>query len=300
MESQAKTSKISPEAAAVFKAEASGFRLFDHTQYCDYLAELFQAIKDQHRSYSYSQFAEDLGFPRSNVIWMVITGRRRLSPTATERVLQSLKFKLASRRYFLSMVKHNNASKPRERDRWLSEMIDIKSSAMRDYEDRHRLEYFSQWYYPVIREMVGLKEFRSDPHWIAEQLFMKLMPKQAEHALELLERLQLIRWDEGAKRHVQTGGQIRPTRTVGPLAAVRYHEKMCDIAKESVTRVPAKLRDLNTLTVRLSAEKAAQVQAKLREACELAFALEESSQADDDDGIYQINTQIFSLLTPKK
>ena len=41
-------------------------------------------------------------------------------------------------------------------------------------------------------------------------------------------------------RHVLTGGQVHPTRQVGPIAAIRYHEKMCEIAKDSVTRVPSR------------------------------------------------------------
>ena len=291
---------VSRSAATFFKAESSGFRIFDHTQYCDYLGELYQSIKESEPTYSYFQFANDLGFPKTNVIWLVITGRRRLSPSATDRVIQALKLKHARRRYFQTMVKHNNANKTGERDRLLSEMIDIKASVIQEGDDRHRLEYFSQWYYPVIREMVGLEDFRSDPQWIAEQLFMKVMPKQAQHALELLERLDLIRWDEQAGRHVQTVGQIRPTRAVGSIAAVRYHEKMCEIAKESVTRVPAKFRDLNALTVRLKEEDADLLRKKLLEVCELAFQLESSAKDSDSDNIYQINTQIFSLLMPKK
>ena len=55
--------------------EASSDRLFDFTQYSEYLADIYQRIKNLpiYPSYSYLQFAEDLGFPKTNALWLVIT-----------------------------------------------------------------------------------------------------------------------------------------------------------------------------------------------------------------------------------
>ncbi|MFW7379824.1 MAG: TIGR02147 family protein [Oligoflexus sp.] len=292
--------KSSHKVNGLLQKEADSHRIFDFVQYTDYLAAIYAELKNQLSSYSYLQFAEDLGFPRSNALWLIISGRRKLSPKAAERILKSIPLKSMQRRYFLAMVRHNNANQGREREKFLQDLIEIKAQVIPDHEDRERLEYFSEWYYPVIREMVGTTWFQSDPQWIAEQLFMKIMPKQAGYALDLLERLNLISWDVSKGRHVLTGGQVHPTREVGPIAAIRYHEKMCEIARDSVTRVPSSLRDLNALTVRLKPEDAARVKARLIELCHEVFAMEAASQGSEDENVYQVNMQLFPLVVPKK
>lgn len=241
-----------------------------------------------------------MGFPKTNALWLVISGRRKLSPKTTERILKALGFKNTHRRYFLALVHHNNASKASEREKYLQEMLDIKSQSIPQHEDKEKLEYFSQWYYPVIREMVGTTWFQSDPQWIADQLYMKIMPKQAAYALELLEKLGLISWDETLSRHVLTGGQVHPTRQVGPIASIRYHEKMCEIARDSVTRVPASLRDLNALTVRLKPSDVELIKTRIIELCQDIFQMEENSKGSEDELVYQLNMQVFPLLTPKR
>ncbi len=287
-----------PESSVLsLRKYSEGLALFRFTTYREYLEDLYKFKKDADAAYSYSQFAEDLGFPAGNGLWLVITGRRKLSPMATKRIIEALQLKNEHRRFFLALVKHNNASRLGERERYLSDMLAIKREMLQEERDAGQdvLEYFSEWYYPIIRELVGLDHFQSDPQWIAQTLFTKILPKQAEHALALLERLELIRYDAERGRHVQTGGQVKLTGDLQAHAIVRYHEKMCDLAREAITRVPAKERDFNTLTLRLTEAKAKKVQALLLDLCKIMFEME-SGENDADAAIYQINTQIFPLM----
>jgi uncharacterized protein (TIGR02147 family) len=293
-----KTNRGTSKARTLFQHEPQTLRLFDYSHYRDYLAAVYQDIKKVYPSYSYSQFAEDLGFSYSNVVWLIINGRRKMSQKAADRILNHIKFTGPHRRYFLALMQHNNASQPQAREKYLQTLLEIKHEVLPDNDDQSRLEYFSEWYFPIIREMAGLSYFRSDPQWIAEQLYMKVRPKQVSHALTLLERLGLIQWDENKGRHIQTGGQIRPDRKVGTLAAIRFHEKMCELAREAVTRVPTHQRDLNALTIRLSSENAAKAAEILFEACRQIFELEnaQASSQSSEERIYQLNMQLFSLM----
>jgi uncharacterized protein (TIGR02147 family) len=251
---------------------------------------VYQAAKDHLAQYSYTQFAQDLGFSASNVIWLVITGRRRLTPTATNRIIVALGLKSGERRYFLTLVKYTNARRPEQRERLFDELVRIKGEALAS-SSQEQLEYFSQWYHPVLRELAGLESFQSDPTWIAAQLHFSLLPRQITKSLELLEKLGLIRYDEARGRHIQQSSQVQPDRAVGVMAAIGFHQAMIEMARESITRVPEERRDLNALTVCVSRDGAAKIRAHLQKVCEDILAIEKESSPGED--VYQINLQLF-------
>ncbi len=262
--------------------------------YKEYLASLYQSQKSNMRSYSYAQFAEDLGFSKSNVIWLVITGRRKLSGQAVQRILDVLGLSGIERKYFITLVHHNNARLGSVREKYQEQLFDLKTKELLIPDEQEKLEYFGEWYYPVIREMMGSGEFRADPAWIASKLYGKLLPKEIIFSIRLLEKLGLIVYDQDKGRYIQAGGQIKPDRKVGKMASVRFHEKMLDIAKESITRVPSSRRDYNALTLCISEESANKVRELVREFCEKVFELEKNALGQGEaDQVYQLNVQLF-------
>ena len=61
----------------------------EYLHYRDYLREVYKRVKAELSSYSWLQFAEDLGFSRTNVIHLVIQGKRPLSAKAAEKVVEA-------------------------------------------------------------------------------------------------------------------------------------------------------------------------------------------------------------------
>ncbi len=266
----------------------------DFLGYRDFLLKLYDFLKEESPSYSYQQLAEDLGFSRSNVLWLVITGRRRLSPSATGRIIKALDFTGIERRYFEALRAYNNARRADEREAIFQELVALKKLTVAKPDAQHALEYFSEWYHPIIRELVGLEDFRSDPEWINERLIIQLMPMQVHRSLELLEKLGLIAYDRKRGKHVLTGGQILPDRDVDRMASVRFHQRMCDMAREAVTRVAASRREMNTMTVRIGDDIAMKASAILYRACEQIMKLEAESKSKGDQ-IFQVNVHLFPL-----
>ena len=274
------------------RSAAAQVPVSEYRDYKEYLARIFAQIKADEGKYSYGQFAEDLGFSRSNVIWLVIVGKRRLTPLTCNRIVEALGLSNEARRYFALLVKHNNARSAKQREKYMEKLLALKSAELPSPEERDKLEYFGEWYYPVIREMVRMPEFRPDPQSIAAQLYGRLMPKEILGALDLLKRLSLVKTDENSGRLTQEGGQIEPNRLVEKLAAIRYHETMLDIAKESINRIEPERRDFNALTVCISDETAAKLKALIYDFCSKIMELE-NSQSQHGDQIYQLNIQLF-------
>jgi uncharacterized protein (TIGR02147 family) len=273
---------------------AERVRVTDFLCYREYLEAIYAELKREIADYSFPRFAEDLGFPRSNVLRLTIARHRNLAEGGARRVVEALGLKLDERRYFLALVQHNNALKDDEREAAFQKMIAIKTKSLPVGSASSKLKYFSEWYHPIIREMTALSDFRSDPKWIANRLYRRILPHQAEASLALLEELELIRFERTRGRHVPTGDHVVIDRNIGVMAVTRYQQEMLDLARESLTAVPDADRDFNTLTVSISPEAEARVREILEHACAQIMALD--GEATSKSFVYQINTQMFSVM----
>lgn len=261
--------------------------------YRDYLDALYLEVKKRCGHYSYIQLAEDLGFSKSNVIWLVIAGRRKLTANTSQRIIDHLSLQGSECRYFRALVAYNNASRPDKREEYLADLLAVKRRELPSTSARENLEYYSEWFYPVLREMTALQEFSSDPEWIAQRMSIKLLPHEVEKGLKLLEGLGLIRFDDRKKRHISTGTPILPDRAVTHIAAVAFHQKMCEVAAEALSRVPAVQREYNTVTFCASHEEAMAISGLIYELCEKIVRLEQ--KATKKTQVYQVNLQLFPL-----
>lgn len=286
---------LSENGETVQQRFAEARRTLDVTTYAsyrDYLKDFFERIKTTRKSYSYVRLSADLGLSATNALWLTLNYRRDLSEGSARRIAASLEFTPEERQYFLTLVQHNNARRPDQRDVLMRELVALKSKSMMAQPDDN-LEYFAEWYHPVIRELVGLSDFKADPNWVNNRLTLKLLPRQIEESIALLVKLGLIVFDTSHDRYLPTGKQIYPDRQTSSMAAIRYHQQACDIARESVAAVPATRRDLNILTLSISDESAMEVSKILYEACEKIMAFEQNVK--DKDQVYQVNVQMFAL-----
>lgn len=268
--------------------------LLRYLNYREYLQALYLAAKRTVRPYSYLTFSGDLGLSESNVARLIIRGRRRLGKRSADEVCRSLQLSREERRYFLLLVAYNNARKPEERERLFQRVLEIRSGAVADALDRARLEYFSEWYHPVLRELVGLPDFDPDPAWVNQHIYRRLLPRQIEVSLKLLERIGFIRFDSELRRWVQAETTIATAPEVGGLGLIRYHKEMLDMAKDSISQVPALSRSLNAMTVRLTPEATQKAKGEIQRFVERILALEEEA-GQGSEAIFQLNLQLFPV-----
>ena len=272
---------------------ASKIDIMQFIDYRDFLAKLYESLKTTRKSYSYAKFSSAMGLSESNVIWQVLTHRRDLSESSAEKICEALKFNFEKKKHFLILVKHNNSRNATVREACMNELIQLRARFLNDEGQEQTLEYYEEWYNPVLREMIGLDDFKNNPDWINDRLFMKITPKRIEKAILLLQKLELIRFDSDRKKLVPTDKQVFPDRKVKAIASVRYHQKSCEIARESVTAVASHRRDLNVLTLCASEKSILTMKEIIHEACRKLMEIEINET--DKKHLYQINLQIFSL-----
>lgn len=288
---------MAKENKTVLREEAERINVVEYVSYRDYLRALYFAAKKRLNSYSYLRFADDLGFSLTNVMRLVIIGKRPLTSKAAEKIAKALELHGVTRRYWTTMVKYNNARLPAEREKIFRTLMGYKTKVLPSQLDQTQMEYLSEWYHPVIREMVGLKDFDGNPQWIKDRLAFPLRLEQIKKSLEILERLQVIQYDSSKERWIRSEDNISTDAEIDSLAIVRYHQKMIEIGRESITRVDENKRDIRAVTVTLPEKAVPVLKGKIREWLSEVMTLEDN-YADGND-VYQINIQLFPFTRQK-
>jgi len=108
-------------------------------------------------------------------------------------------------------------------------------------------EVIADWYHYAIFELSSLVDFQEEPRWISARLGITLA--EARHALERLERLELLVRDRGGR--LQQGTDlISTTKNEFTAAAFRLLQaQLLELAKQAMTSIPLERRDQTSMTM---------------------------------------------------
>lgn len=285
---------------ASLKTALSQIQVGQYLEYREFLGALYHQLKQVKASYSYLQFAEDLGFSKTNVLRLVISGQRRLAPKSAATIAQNLPFQAGERRYFVAMVAYNNAKGRALRDAALDELVKIKRQLLPNDVDKRAVDYFSNWTHPVIRELARLQGQRAGGEDLRAALYPELRVRRAEEVVEFLKSCGFVTTtDEGTLASIDEKQISLPgDAAAGHLSLLSFHEEMLDVAKECLKKVPPKERDYNALTLCLSTDNYLLFKKKLRNLLHEFMTIE--SQDANRERVVQLNTQIFMLSKKPK
>ena len=243
------------------------------------------------------QFSTDLNLGHSNVSWLIVTGRRRITEASLKKIVSGLNLHSLEARYFRYMVRYNNSKKVEDKKRFFRLLLDTRSEMVDSSESKSQLRYLSNWFHPVIREMCGMEEFYSEERWIMSRLYSKLLPREVKESLNLLEELGLIKYSRNKQRHILTEKHLGPKKEVVNIGMEGFHRKMLEVAADSIAKVPEDRRDFNALSVSISEEQVEELKKMIHEFCVDAMKLEEKSTKPDQ--VYQVNVHMFPFTRGK-
>jgi uncharacterized protein (TIGR02147 family) len=159
------------------------------------------------------------------------------------------------------------------------------------------LEFFTEWYNVAIYELAFTPYFNDDPKELAGLLTPRIRPEQARKSLELLQRLNLLHKDESSGRLVPKRSRVSTGDEIASLAIIRYHQKMIDLGKESLTSVEASLRDISAISIAIPEEKLPELKKEISALRKKLLSMAE--QETNPDAVYQVNFQLFPLSRQK-
>lgn len=263
-----------------------------------YLVALYTAMKEQAIKYSYRKFSEDLGFGATNYLHLICQQKRKLSKKAAAQIGEALELKAKEKRYLNCLAAYESAKKVSDKEKIFEELMQITRSSLPTNMSKDQLEYFAEWYHPVVRELVCEVDGVGDVDSIVEKIFPKITPDKVKKSLELLQRIGYIDVDPQTNSFVAKAKHIRTPKEARGMALSRYHHKILDLAKDSITSVSAKRRDISCITIAVDEDFADEIKDEIQQF--RAKILEKASGRKKNKQIYQMSIQLFPCTSEEK
>ncbi|MBI2083574.1 MAG: TIGR02147 family protein [Deltaproteobacteria bacterium] len=275
------------------KEKSPSPNLFEYTDYRRYLADYYQSKKNEKPGFSYRLFSRKAELSSPSYLLDVIKGKKNVEGKSLSGFCKALEFNSRERLYFENLVRFNQATNQETKRYYYEQLLPIlqKENGTRLATDQY--EYFNHWYAPIIREMVGLENFREDPVWISHRLRRKITPTEAKKTLQLLLDLKMIERD--------AQGRLKPTvvnlttpAEVSAISVVKFHEEMLERAKESLGKDAGSKREISSITAALTPTQFRQFKQEIQEFQNKMMQYLENTDPSAPH-VYQFNCQLFSL-----
>jgi uncharacterized protein (TIGR02147 family) len=276
-------------------AGAGAVHISSYLDYRQFLRDFYVAQKAKSAAFSHRAFSRRAGLRSSNYLGLVMKGERDLSSEMAPRFARACGLVKGELELFCELVAFGQAKTTEEKQRALTRL-----ARFRRFREAHRLlgeqtAYHEHWYMPAIRELASLPSFREDPAWIAARLEPSISERQAQDALETLQRLGLLVRDaDGRLRQAQSLVTTGP----GPLGhqVFVYHHAMIDLAKRALDQLPREERDISSLTLSIGPDTLPVLKQRLFELRQELLQLAELERAPQR--VVQLNLQLFPLSRP--
>lgn len=272
--------------------------IFKYISYRNYLSDFYKYKKSENSNFSYKVLANMAGFSAASQFLLVMQGKRNVTPKTMPNFSKVLKLNVREHKYFETLVQFEQAENANTKKYFYEKLIPIYKK-----EHRHLManqyKYLSNWYGPVIYEMITLKNFKEDPKWIAKKLKNQITPFQAKKMLGLLFELKLVKRDEKGQIRVVESTIVTPDE-VYDVAALDFHKQVIGLAQRSLNEGKEDVqKELIAMTTKLSKNKFKKLQEILKD-CRNRVMQELENEDEEAQDVYQLNLHLFSLTDIKE
>lgn len=186
----------------MFKIDMSAIdKLFDYDDYRRFLKDYFDEQKKLRAVFSHRFFAAKAGFSSSSYCLNVIRGRFNLTEKSIAKITKAMGLNNSQSRYFAALVEYNQAKRVEERENAWDEIVRIRSKNEFVHISHEQKDFFSKWYYPVLRELVCHPDFDGDMMRLARTIVPRMSTEEARTAVSNMRRWKLIEKDSEGRFH---------------------------------------------------------------------------------------------------
>ena len=266
----------------------------DIHEYSDYrilLRDLYLDRKKKDARFSYRFIANKAGFRSAGFLPQIIQGKTNVSIRTALSLATVFKLKVYEVEYFENLVHFNQAKTQSDKQHYFQRLIALKKGKLKALEES-QFEFFTQWYYPAVRELLGIIPFQGDYKVLGAALVPPISAAQAREAIKVLERLNLIQknpygiW-ERLDVNLTTGDIWQSTAITG------FQLETLDLARRSYDLTDKAFRAHSTLTLCISNGEFRWIKGEL--GAMRKRILEMAKNAPHPDRVYQLNINLFPL-----
>lgn len=266
--------------------------VYEFQDYRIYLRAMFDYLQENTRNFSFRSLSKRAGVSAPGYFKAIADGKRNLSEETIPKFAKALGMKPKEGDFFRSLVLFNQATDLDERSKYFEKLVKDRSFQKHHPIHRDQYDYYSNWYYPVIREMVISKNFRNDPKWIAQKLGNDIQEIDVVRALNTLDRLGFVEDREG--QLIQSSSTVTTGPNIASVNVVKFHREMMRKASEALAEYDSDEREIRSITFSCQSDQFERIRAKIDEfRKEILSEFGEGVPADNQ--IFQLNIQLFPL-----
>ncbi len=267
--------------------------IFTYYDYRQYLRDLVAYERQRCPVFSNRYIVQKAGFKSPTALKHVIDGKRNLSLESANRFATALKIEGIKRHYFLTLVLFSQTSSLEEREKYLNELSELRRTDNPSRLDEEKYDVFSKWYHLAIRELVELPDYKNSSKWIGRVLNPQISSSDAADSMHLLKRIGLVEKKDG--KYCSIDKTLCTDERVKSVKVVEFHRQMIQLGAESMTRFSGDEREVSGTTLRLNRSEIPHIVKMIRDLRKRVLSI--AANSNDADQIYQLNFQLFPLVS---
>lgn len=266
--------------------------LYEAEDYRTWMRERYEERKRAQPNFSYRFMAMRLEMDAGQLV-KILQGKLHLVPRKIPAVAKLFGLDAKAERFLEALVRFGKASAASDIQRRWEELQSLKDVQAGEL-GIDQYDFYSNWLPTALRGLISLGESDQSTMRLRERLLPAPEREELERALELLKRLGLVEPDGGdgwvpVQKHIRTGTYWRD-QTVR-----RFQSDTMRLAIEALHSIPARRRDISTLTLTLAEKDLPLLKERVAELRRDLVRLAEES--DPADAVFQVNVQVFPLTT---
>lgn len=269
--------KVLTQRGLIMKMAPGGFPLKSANLI---LLDLLEKRRMKYPSYSLRRFAKASGLSPATVC-KLMSGKRPVTYKSAVKISEGLSLLPDKKRELIQSIKRSKEHLLGDAEEQETEKIEI---------DNFKL--ISDWYHYAILTLIGLKNHKGDPEWIAKRL--NITKKQATDAIKRLLKLGLIA--KKGQKFIRITKPLVTSNDVSSSALRKHHTQNLRRAEKALEEIPVEWREFGSMTLTMDPKqlpKAKQVSRQFRQ--RMATLCEKG----DPKMVYTLCTQLFPVNDPK-
>ncbi len=225
--------------------------LYDYFDYREYLNDAFSYLKETDTTYSHRKFLADADIPGSTYLLRVLRSERKLSPKYIANFCKALHLSTAESAFFATLVKFGNEKNVDKKEVLLKELLKIRSEKATHSIDDKKLRYFEKWYYPVLRDLIGLVG-KVDYNALGRMLIPPIKGDQVQSAIEYLQRNGFIKPRDDGNGLVVSEPILSTPPSVNSTILSQFHKKNLELDIEAFDNCTLDDRSISSVIMSVS------------------------------------------------
>lgn len=263
--------------------------IYDYLDYRRFLKAFYAERKAKSPAFSYEAFARKAGLKSKGMIHDILNGKRNLTQDCLFKVAEACGLADKTLAYFEVLVAYSQAKTLKEQSFFFNQLKDMTPRAHISRVRDDAYEFYSQWYYSTLRELLPLIRFKGDFDALGRLMNPPISGAQARKALELLLRLGLLEKTRSGYRQVDR--LITSGDGVEAMAVRDFHLQNLALATTSIDETAREDRDHSCLIIALDQKGFGALKEEIQAFRKKVLKMSEEQTAPDR--IFHVNFLVF-------